>query len=550
MKRKREHEENLVSEIVFFLIVFIFFSISLPNSSAETSSWTEKLRKALDGTTKIVISPIQISLEIDDAKTKTKEKAVEIKDKQTIMMVIDNIVIDDEQSGFYCACLGDTAIKFFRKDKLIANLSFHHGRSLRWNCSHLDADRNCLDDIWPGDGLLINENAELLATWMAQKGIRTPLEDRLRSERLKQTNKTKYERAASCIPESLKEYFSSQGRFAEYFNATIGTKEERMRILFCMLGSSNESWSMLDWIDQEAYKLLEDYGKEYLQNSVLSALKSNDRQTRRGASRFWIGWKSPLQEWEPEDNSLYGTLLTVLQESSLANNRQMALNNLKGASPYLSVEETDKFFFSALHDPDANVRRKAMITAGEMGYVKAIPYLIGVLKGTTVKIVPLPDIPDEERIFPEDDFSGQVGRKLSDKEIAAISLGYLNHADAVPFIKKLEPSPAHDVALALLGEIDLLKEEYFKSQDSNQELQLAAVEAVLRAKGMKGLSWAIDYKLCTHWWEPERVMDKIKKMLLSNNAPGREIIERTAKLKDLRAWYDTYGEKYIEQMKN
>ena len=103
MKRKREHEENLVSEIVFFLIVFIFFSISLFNSSAETSSWTEKLRKALDGTTKIVISPIQISLEIDDAKTKTKEKAVEIKDKQTIMMVIDNIVIDDEQSGYYCA---------------------------------------------------------------------------------------------------------------------------------------------------------------------------------------------------------------------------------------------------------------------------------------------------------------------------------------------------------------------------------------------------------------------------------------------------------------
>ena len=112
--------------------------------------------------------------------------------------------------------------------------------------------------------------------------------------------------------------------------------------------------------------------------------------------------------------------------------------------------------------------------------------------------------------------------------------------------RQLEDSPMKDVALALHGEMDKLKPEYFQIDEQNQELQLAAVEAVIRVNGRVGLEWAINYKLCTHWWEPKRVFKRLRAMLIENKAPGQDDLKEATELKDLKKWYDQYGASYLE----
>jgi hypothetical protein len=88
-----------------------------------------------------------------------------------------------------------------------------------------------------------------------------------------------------------------------------------------------------------------------------------------------------------------------------------------------------------------------------------------------------------------------------------------------------------------------------KRANGNQALQLAAVEAVVREKGRVGLELVLGYQQASHWWEEERVAEKVRDMLLQNGAPRQGLLQSTKDLKVLRAWFDVHGAAYLSQRK-
>ena len=132
------------------------------------------------------------------------------------------------------------------------------------------------------------------------------------------------------------------------------------------------------------------------------------------------------------------------------------------------------------------------------------------------------------------------------------ALGYLGANDAAgPIRDRLnsptstdgKPSPLYEVALALLGDLDQLTPRHFNLGERNKELQLAAVDAVVRAKGRR-LELVLGYKQATHWWEEDRVVDRVRTMLLAEKAPGEALLKNCRNLKQLAAWHEEHGEEF------
>jgi hypothetical protein len=188
-----------------------------------------------------------------------------------------------------------------------------------------------------------------------------------------------------------------------------------------------------------------------------------------------------------------------------------------------------------------------MLFAGKVLHLGSAPHLMGVLTGQTPTTTLLPEVPpDEEEDVPEghDDIAG----KRPEHEVAALALGYLRRKEAAEVISKKKPSsPMYEVALALMGDVRRLRPEHFRGQEDNKELQLAAVEAVIRCKGRHGLKYAIDYNQATHWWEEEHVAKRLKRMLIAENAPGADTLRKTTTLADLAEWYKAHGAQYLRR---
>lgn len=102
-----------------------------------------------------------------------------------------------------------------------------------------------------------------------------------------------------------------------------------------------------------------------------------------------------------------------------------------------------------------------------------------------------------------------------------------------------------DVALALLGATDRLKPEHFRLNERNTELQLAAVEAVIRCRGRAGLKWAMQYEQARFGWEKEVVARRLSAMLRGENAPGSDKLADCRDLETLATWYAELGGKYL-----
>ncbi|MEE9367275.1 MAG: hypothetical protein V3V05_00270 [Pontiella sp.] len=521
---------------VYILAALIILLTGCAKSRAtetDASRWTKKLFASLDGTNKLRIrSGGTCHQQVEKQKT-----LLETDDVESINTLIRHIQINDAESGFHCMCCGTPTFEFYKDEQIVVSLGFHHGQSLRW----------AINSQWTSDARLTEKSAEYLIHWLADRNVKGPLNEILSAKNKQEEMEAKLERATRNMPAPLKKSVSSD-KFKKTFKSTYISEAEQIDVLLFMLGTSNGSWSSYDWIDKIPDDLLRTYDSEALQTAVRKALLGNDRKKRRGAARLWEAWRSPLENWNPPDHmKLHRVILTVQQESAYYPLRQQALGNLRSWSNALEKKDVERRLRIGLLDPNESVRRKAMLTAARMDHHEAIPHLMTVVEGNQILYGILPHIPPDELVYVPAGFDNVAGKR-HEVEVAALSLGYLKYIPAEKVIRTMSDSPMKDVALALLGEMEKLKPEHFMLEERNRELQLAAVEAVIRSKGQVGLKWAIDYKQSTHWWEPEYVLKRLKKMLIANNAPGIERVQNAASLKELDEWYSQYGESYLKQI--
>jgi hypothetical protein len=195
------------------------------------------------------------------------------------------------------------------------------------------------------------------------------------------------------------------------------------------------------------------------------------------------------------------------------------------------------------------VRVEALLTAARLGRRDLAPLLLDRLAGKAATVRDLPPVPAEEERKDSKDSASNVAGGRPESEVAALALGLLGHAEAAPLLRpKADESPMAAVALALLGEPERLKPEHFAwKTESNKDLQLAAVEAVVRCKGRVGLPWAIAYEQSEYWWEPETVARMLGAMLAAEKAPGAEALARTKSLDALDEWFKAHGAEYLKR---
>lgn len=334
--------------------------------------------------------------------------------------------------------------------------------------------------------------------------------------------------------------------------ATMPGKREQIRALLHFAGGPNDSWTSFTGVEINVDSALKAWSKEELAGPVEEALLGENRLIRRGAARLWQSWRSPLKDWSPEKLSqLQSACLTVMQEARYYPTRQRAQTRLQRWTSNLPDEEVEQRLHAGLHDPHPGVRRAAMLTAGQLKRASAKEYLLLQLSGEKPEVHALPEVPPAERTDVPEGFD-KIAGKRSEVEVAALALGYLESKEASDLIRDRlnsqqsaseEASPLFEVALALLGDLDQLKPRHFDLGERNKELQLAAVDAVVRAKGRR-FELVLGYKQATHWWEEDRVVDRVRTMLLNENAPGEALLKDCSKLKQLAAWHEKHGAEY------
>lgn len=113
----------------------------------------DSLQAALKGSDRVVVRDVELGLE-GDPKT-----PFEFSDAAEIAQLVASLEFDDEESGFHCMCFGDATITFFSGGKELAELSHHHGRSLRW-----------IGGNWEGDSLFAVEAAKAWREWFSAQG--------------------------------------------------------------------------------------------------------------------------------------------------------------------------------------------------------------------------------------------------------------------------------------------------------------------------------------------------------------------------------------------
>lgn len=227
----------------------------------------------------------------------------EIKDRQGVDRLLAAIEIDDEGGGFHCACCGDPTFEFYSGTTLVASLGFHHGQTLRWV------------DGWEDDSLLTAESGKALCEWLAEHGVKEPLEEWQEGQRTAEAAALRYAFYERAIPKEILEALGaadSEEKAIAAFTSHVGGADAA-KLYFEVLGSALYAWEGADQLEslimQELLPLI-------APADVLRAVEMvvDEPSGLRGAAR-WILWRA---KWEGLDAAALGKLTAPLGRAGLS----------------------------------------------------------------------------------------------------------------------------------------------------------------------------------------------------------------------------------------
>lgn len=143
------------------------------------------LRRGLEGVTKLRVRSGG-TCHRDESTEKT---LFEIEDAAEIEQVISNIQMEKGEEGGHCMCCGEPSFEFYKGEKLIGTLGFHHGRTLRWPSG------------WPSDGAINEESAEFFCVFLDKHGDKEslPLIEGMANAAKEGADREAFEKAANVL---------------------------------------------------------------------------------------------------------------------------------------------------------------------------------------------------------------------------------------------------------------------------------------------------------------------------------------------------------------
>ncbi|MCA8940991.1 MAG: hypothetical protein KDB80_00410 [Planctomycetes bacterium] len=150
-------ESSRLRTAVFHALLLLRIDDARPRAPRR---WTTSLHRRVVGATRLCVTSRNRSGE------RELQRLAELSDAAAIGSFVRRIRIDGSCSGSSCLCDSNLYLDFYRSDELVASLSIHHGRRLRWR------------HHWCGDGLLTTQSALFLRRWLIAQGVDPgPVED-------------------------------------------------------------------------------------------------------------------------------------------------------------------------------------------------------------------------------------------------------------------------------------------------------------------------------------------------------------------------------------
>jgi hypothetical protein len=334
--------------------------VVLALAATARAGWETSLRRAVQGCDRIrVRSGGTCHRDVESEKT-----LVDSRDRSVIRALVVAIEIDDARSGGGCMCCGEPTFEFYRGEKLLAMVGFHHGQALRWDGGE-----------WEGDGALTPESAERICRWLAARGVKGPLEELEEARARERAMAERIARIGRILPAAARKAFletrsRDQGRAVL---ASVGDDPvERTRIWFRLFGCHEGRWSRYAPPDRVVEQLLEKAAPAALGEALESL--GDDAWARNGAARFVLDGRH-------ED--------------------RVPAESLRKALPALAEH--------AFAHPHVECRRSAMAGAARIGGPEAVAALRLVLAG---EIEPR-ELPESDRVEP----GGMVVMRGQAKEV-------------------------------------------------------------------------------------------------------------------------------------
>ncbi len=187
-------------------------------------------------------------------------------------------------------CCGNPTLEFYRGNKLVVSLGYHHGEGVRW-----------LDGKWEGDGLLTDEAAEFLAVWMHERGISGPKEEYELGLRQRAEARVAYDKWLATIPSSLRSFWDKEGIPPRSFNY-----QEMNTVLSKQYPDMKERiLALLQWHAADKRELRDDTAEQilflYKTQDLLSAIRGVELTPEQTEGTWRLFEDSMFQLYRPED---------------------------------------------------------------------------------------------------------------------------------------------------------------------------------------------------------------------------------------------------------
>ncbi|MCU0726267.1 MAG: hypothetical protein MUE73_10825 [Planctomycetes bacterium] len=326
----------------------------------------------------------------DEAGEKTLAEVTKLTD---ILALLRGIGIDEAASGGGCFCCGDPTFEFYRGEKLLAMVGWHHGEALRWE-----------GGTWSGDGALTSKSAEFLCRWLAEHGVEGPLALLGEKRARERAAEERMRRAAKILPPPVCARLEAARSRAEAEAALGGIDKDPIASALALLrlyGCHEGNWDRYTLPESAARRLLVKLPPEVL-GEAFGRLGS-DAWALTGAARF------------------------IFENE---NERIVPTEALAKALPGLAAH--------AFAHPRREARHSAMAGVFRVGGPPAAAALRTVLAGA----VKIRDLPESDRVEPDGAVESkgrmaEIRGATDDRVVAAVLLGKLGDPGAEGAILKL-----------------------------------------------------------------------------------------------------------------
>ncbi|MDP3212834.1 MAG: hypothetical protein Q8S73_01925, partial [Deltaproteobacteria bacterium] len=137
-------------------------------------------------------------------------------------------IVEDPDSFGHCMCFGGPALELWDGAEVVAMITLHHGRSIRW-------------EAWAWDAML--RDGEALCRWLAEHGVPGPLEELEQAARVEEKSARDAERWRAAMPACLAPHWDAMmeldvdvALLAKELSGAIPDAVARIRALFAWFG--------------------------------------------------------------------------------------------------------------------------------------------------------------------------------------------------------------------------------------------------------------------------------------------------------------------------